>query len=90
MFNGLLGSRTAVFNAEVRVPPFGLRGLGGGYYAASGDVKPDSELGGFILGGVGFKLFGLGASAEARYLMLEPGAADMSGFGANIGITLPL
>lgn len=65
-------------------------GLGGGYYVASGDVAPDSELGGFALGGVGFKLFGLGASAELRYLMLEPGAADMSGFGANVGVTLPL
>lgn len=65
-------------------------GLGGGYYAASGDIAPDSELGGFALGGIGFKLFGLGASAELRYLMLEPGAADMSGFGANLGVTLPL
>jgi hypothetical protein len=64
-------------------------GLGVGYYLTSGDVKPDDEVGGFALGGVGFGLGGLNAFAELRYLLLEPGAADMSGFGAQAGVTLP-
>ena len=65
-------------------------GLGGGYYITSGDVKPDNSVGGFAAAGVGFKLMGLGAFAEVRYLLLEPGADKMSGFGANVGVTLPL
>jgi len=65
-------------------------GLGLGYYVASGDIKPDNEVGGFLAGGLSFGLGGLSAFAELRYLKLEPGAADMSGVGANIGVTLPL
>jgi len=33
-FDQLLGSRILVANAELRFPPFGLLGLGGGYYGA--------------------------------------------------------
>lgn len=65
-------------------------GLGVGYYLNSGDIKPDDEVGGFAAAGAGFKLLGLGAFAELRYLLLEPGNGDMSGFGANVGVTLPL
>lgn len=65
-------------------------GLGGGYYLTSGDIKPDNELGGFAAGGVSFGLGSLNAFAELRYLLLEPGTADMSGFGINAGVTLPL
>jgi outer membrane protein assembly factor BamA len=32
VFDQLLGSRLAVGNVELRFPPFGLLGLGGGYY----------------------------------------------------------
>jgi hypothetical protein len=65
-------------------------GLGVGYYINSGDIKPDDEVGGFAAAGAGFKLLGLGAFAELRYLLLEPGNGDMSGVGANVGVTLPL
>lgn len=65
-------------------------GLGSGYYIAAGEFKPDNSVGGFAAAGVSFGLGGLGAFAEVRYLLLEPGAADMSGFGANLGVTLPL
>jgi hypothetical protein len=34
VFDQLLGSRMLVANLELRVPPFGLLGLGGGYYGA--------------------------------------------------------
>ena len=69
-------------------------GLGLGYYVFSGDNTPDNEIGGFVAGGVSFGLGGLGAFAELRYLLLEPSVGnakvDLSGFGINAGVTLPI
>ena len=70
-------------------------GLGIGYYIFSGnDFAPDNEIGGFVAGGVSFGLGGLGAFAELRYLLLEPSVGnaklDLSGFGVNAGVTLPI
>jgi hypothetical protein len=56
-------------------------------------LKPDNSVGGFLGAGVDFSLGGLGAFAELRYLLLEPGGTyggDLSGFGANVGVTLPI
>ena len=70
-------------------------GLGIGYYIFSGsDFAPDNEIGGFVAGGLSFGLGGLGAFAELRYLLLEPSVGnakvDLSGFGINAGVTLPI
>jgi len=69
-------------------------GVGLGYYIFSGnDLKPDNSVGGFLGAGVDFSLGGLGAFAELRYLLLEPGGTyggDLSGFGVNAGVTLPI
>jgi len=65
-------------------------GAGLGYYLFSGDFKPDDTAGGFGAGGVEFTLFGLGAFAELRYLVLKPTDIDLSGFGANAGVILPI
>lgn len=71
-------------------------GVGVGYYIFSGDYSPKNSLGGFAAAGVELKLLGLGVFGELRYLFLEAdmddiigGKADMSGWGANIGVTLP-
>ena len=69
-------------------------GIGLGYYIMSGDYSPDSSLGGFAALGIDFGLGGLGVFGEVRYLYLEPdvetgGSVDMSGIGANLGVTLP-
>lgn len=69
-------------------------GIGLGYYIMSGDYAPDSSLGGFAALGIEFGLGGLGAFGEVRYLYLEPdletgGSVEMSGIGANLGVTLP-
>ncbi len=63
-------------------------GLGVGYYMFSGDVAPDNSVGGFVAGGASFGLLGVRAFAELRYLLLEPGDADMSGIGAHVGASL--
>lgn len=72
-------------------------GLGIGYYIMSGDYAPESTVGGFAAVGIDISLLGLGFFGEVRYLLLEPeyedgfgGAVDMSGVGANIGVTLPI
>jgi len=69
-------------------------GIGLGYYIMSGDFAPDSSLGGFAALGIEFGLGGIGAFGEIRYLYLEPDyesgvSVDMSGIGANLGVTLP-
>lgn len=70
----------------------GLFYVGGGlgYYLFSGDIKPDDTVGGFGAGGAEFTLFGLGGFAELRYLVLKPTGIDLSGFGANAGVILPI
>lgn len=88
-----LASSFEMFPLEVAATAgFGILygGLGAGYYVFSGDQTPDSEIGGFVAGGASFGLGSLNAFAELRYLLLEPGAADISGFGLNAGVTLPL
>jgi hypothetical protein len=72
-------------------------GLGIGYYLFSGDLSPKSTVGGTILAGGEFTLFGLGAFAEGRYLFLEPdadesidGKYEMDGFGASLGVLIPI
>ena len=69
-------------------------GVGLGYYIFSGDYSPKNSLGGFAAAGIEITILGLGAFGELRYLYLEPdldtgGSVDMSGIGANIGVTLP-
>jgi len=71
-------------------------GVGLGYYIFSGDYSPKNSVGGFAAAGIEITLLGLGAFGELRYLYLEPdldgdisGTVDMSGIGANIGVTLP-
>jgi hypothetical protein len=71
-------------------------GVGVGYYILSGDNSPKDSLGGFAAMGIDFNILGLGAFGELRYLYLEPdldnekgGTVDMSGIGANVGVTLP-
>jgi hypothetical protein len=70
-------------------------GVGLGYYIMSGDYAPDSTVGGFAAVGIDISLLGLGFFGELRYLYLEPdmetgGSVDMSGVGANLGVTLPV
>jgi hypothetical protein len=79
---------------------FGLfyGGVGLGYYIFSGgNTTPKNSFGGSLIGGAGIQLFGLGGFAELRYLYLEPdnkddlgGKRDLSGFGAAVGVALPL
>ena len=71
-------------------------GIGLGYYIATGDpLALKNSLGYSFLAGAEFTLFGLGAFAEGRYLLLEPdeknigGTRDMGGFGVNVGVVLP-
>ncbi len=69
-------------------------GVGLGYYIMSGDNAPKNSLGGFAAAGIEIGLAGLGVFGELRYLYLEPdhelgGTVDMSGIGANVGVTLP-
>ena len=71
-------------------------GVGIGYYLFSGDYSPKNTVGGFAAAGIEISLLGLGVFGELRYLVLEPdldtdigGSVDMSGMGANIGVTLP-
>ncbi len=71
-------------------------GVGLGYYLMSGDYSPKNTVGFSILAGAEFTLFGLGAFAEARYLVLDAdghddigGSVDMGGIGANVGVVLP-
>ena len=70
-------------------------GLGIGYYIMSGDYTPDDAVGGFASLGLDFSLAGLGLFGEVRYLLLESeveatgGTGDMTGVGANLGVTLP-
>ncbi len=69
-------------------------GVGLGYYIMSGDFAPNSSPGGFAALGIDISLASLGVFGEVRYLYLEPdldvgGSVDMSGVGANIGVTLP-
>ena len=68
-------------------------GIGLGYYIMSGDTAPDNTLGGFAALGIDFGLGGIGVFGEVRYLYLEPEfesvKVDMSGVGANLGVTLP-
>lgn len=69
-------------------------GVGLGYYFITGSGSPDNDIGGSLLAGVDFTLFGLGAFGEVRYLVLKPelsGAeVDMNGFGATLGVLLPI
>jgi hypothetical protein len=76
-----------------------LYGGGGiGYYLFSGDdFQPKNSVGGTILAGAEFTLLGLGAFAEARYLFLEADEEDqvggkrkMDGFGASLGVIIPI
>lgn len=69
-------------------------GVGLGYYMMSGDFAPKNSFGGFAALGLEFDLSGLGAFVELRYLYLEPdfdsgGTVEMSGIGANVGVSLP-
>lgn len=72
-------------------------GAGVGYYLFSGDLSPKSSVGGTVLAGGEFTLFGLGAFAEGRYLFLEAdedeffgGKIKMDGFGASVGVIVPI
>jgi len=69
-------------------------GIGLGYYIMSGDHAPENSVGGFASLGIDISLASLGVFGEIRYLYLEPdleigGSVDMSGIGANLGVTLP-
>jgi len=69
-------------------------GVGLGYYIMSGDLAPKNSFGGFGAAGIELSLAGLGVFGELRYLYLEPdhelgGTVEMSGIGANVGVTLP-
>jgi hypothetical protein len=69
-------------------------GVGLGYYFMSGEFAPKDSFGGFAAIGLDFSLGIVGAFGELRYLYLEPEyedvdvTADMSGIGANLGITI--
>ena len=72
-------------------------GAGVGWYPFSGDLSPKASVGGTILAGGEFTLFGLGAFAEGRYLFLEADEDDsigtkrkMDGFGASLGVIIPV
>ena len=74
-------------------------GLGVGYYIFNGQngANVDNDVGGYLLGGVGFGLFGLGAFGELKYTFLDTdvdyglGKEELkaSGIGINVGVTLP-
>ena len=69
-------------------------GMGLGYYIMSGNYAPKDSFGGFAAFGIEFTLGGLGAFGELRYLYLESdhdwaGSMEMSGIGANLGVSLP-
>ncbi|MGH7608059.1 MAG: BamA/TamA family outer membrane protein, partial [Gemmatimonadales bacterium] len=83
VFDQLLGSRMLVGNVELRFPPFGLLGLGGGYY---GFLPVEAAL--FYDAGVawtgadGAQLFGAGS----RQLVTSAGVSlRMNLFGYAIG-----
>ncbi|HET8712288.1 MAG TPA: BamA/TamA family outer membrane protein [Gemmatimonadales bacterium] len=67
VFDQLVGSRLLVANAELRFPPFGLLGLGGGYY---GILPVDAgifyDAGVAWTGAEGAKLFGNGPRRIVR------------------------
>jgi len=74
-------------------------GLGLGYYIFDGKngAKIDNDIGGSILGGVGFGLAGVHVFGELKYTLLETeigfggpkSKLDANGFGINLGVTLP-
>ena len=69
-------------------------GVGLGYYVMSGDYAPKNTVGGFAALGIDISLVAAGFFGELRYLYLEPdhelgGSIDMSGVGANLGVTIP-
>src|SRR5467141_3069960 len=86
IFEQLLGSRMLVANAELRFPPFGLLGVGGGYY---GILPIDAAI--FYDAGVawdethGAQLFGA-SGPNARKLVRSTGVSlRMNLFGYAIG-----
>jgi len=86
LFDQLLGSKILVANAELRFPPFGLLGLGGGYYG----VLP-IEAGIFYDAGLawdathGAELFGA-TGPNARKIVRSAGVSfRMNLFGYAIG-----
>ncbi|MGH7530238.1 MAG: peptidase S9 [Gemmatimonadales bacterium] len=83
VFDQLLGSRIIVANVELRFPPFGLLGLGGGYY---GFLPIEAALfydaGLAWTDGTGAKLFGTGS----RRIVSSAGVSvRMNLFGFAIG-----
>lgn len=74
-------------------------GLGVGYYIFNGGdgVEIDNSVGGYLIGGIGFGLFGLGAFGEVKYTFLDTdinvgtqtNKLEASGVGINLGVTLP-
>ena len=86
IFDQLLGSKILVANAELRFPPFGLLGLGGGYYG----ILP-IEAGIFYDAGLawdathGAQLFGA-TGPDARKIVRSTGVSfRMNLFGYAIG-----